>query len=223
MSYLGLPPALQIFKKADFTGDGTTTSFNLVDPVTSANGLLVVVGGVIQEPTTSYTIETSPFAVTLEFTSAPAFGVDIYAVWLGSPNADDIDLSTFLRTTDTNIYNRESITLACSDETNDILIGTGVVTFRMPYAFTLTSVRASVTTAPTGSTLIVDINEGGASILSTKLSIDASEKTSTTASTPAVISDTSLADDAEITIDIDQVGSTIPGVGLKVYLIGYRT
>jgi len=27
-----------------------------------------------------------------------------------------------------------------------------------------------------------------------------------------------LADDAEITIDIDQVGSTIKGKGLKVYL-----
>jgi len=223
MSYIGLPPALQIFKKADFVGDGATTSFNLVDPVSSVNGLLVVVGGVIQEPTSAYTIESTPFAATLEFTSAPSLGVDIYAVWLGSPNADDIDLSTFLRTTDTAIYNRESITLACSDEINDIEVGNGVVSFRMPYAFTLVSVRASVTTAPTGSTIIVDINDGGSSILSTKLSIDATEKTSTTAATPAVISDTSLSDDTEITIDIDQVGSTVPGVGLKVYLIGYRT
>jgi hypothetical protein len=55
--------------------------------------------------------------------------------------------------------------------------------------------------------VIVDINEAGTSVLSTKLSIDASEKTSTTAATAAVISDSALADDAEITIDIDQVGS----------------
>jgi len=94
------------------------------------------------------------------------------------------------------------------------------MTFRMPYAFTLSAVRASVTTAPTGSTIIVDINEGGTTILSTNLTIDAGEKTSTTAATAAVISDTALADDAEITIDVDQVGSSTAGAGLKVYLIG---
>lgn len=116
----------------------------------------------------------------------------------------------------------ETLIIACSDETTALTAGPAKVTFRMPYAFTLTAVRASVTTAPTGSVLTVDINEGGASILSTKLTIDASEKTSTTAATPAVISDTALADDAEITIDIDSIGSTIAGAGLKVYLIGHQ-
>lgn len=120
------------------------------------------------------------------------------------------------------------IAIAVSDETTSLTTGTGKVAFRMPYAFTLTDVRASVSTAPTGGTLLtVDINEntgsGAASILSTKLTFDASEKTTTTAATPRVISDTSLADDAEITIDIDAVGSTVAGSGLKVYLIGYPT
>lgn len=116
----------------------------------------------------------------------------------------------------------QSMPIACSDETTALTVGAGKVTFRMSYGFTLTGVRASVTTAPTGSVLTVDINEGGVSILSTKLTIDATEKTSTTAATPAVISDTALADDAEITIDIDTVGSTIAGAGLKVYLIGTK-
>ena len=114
------------------------------------------------------------------------------------------------------------IMFAVSDEATALTTGTAKLTFRMPHAMTLTSVRASVGTAPTGSTLIVDINESGSSILSTKLSIDASEKTSTTAATPPVISDSALADDAEITIDIDQIGSTIAGAGLKVTLIGTR-
>lgn len=117
----------------------------------------------------------------------------------------------------------ESLIIACGDETTAITTGTGKVTFRMPYAFTLSAVRASCTTAPTGSTIIIDINEGGTTILSTKLSIDASEKTSTTAASAAVISDSSLADDAEMTIDFDQVGSTIAGAGVKVTLIGSRT
>lgn len=118
----------------------------------------------------------------------------------------------------------QCIPIACGDETTDLTAGTAKVTFRMPYAFTLTAVRASVTTAPTGGTLLtVDINESGATILSTKLTFDDSEKTTTTAATAAVISDTALADDAEITIDVDTVGSTIAGAGLKVYLIGTRT
>jgi len=114
------------------------------------------------------------------------------------------------------------LVIACSDETTNLTTGTAKVTFRMPYAMTLSSVRSSVNTAPTGSTLIVDINEAGSTILSTKLSIDASEKTSTTAASAAVISDTGLADDAEITIDIDQIGSTVAGKGLKVVLKGTR-
>jgi hypothetical protein len=114
------------------------------------------------------------------------------------------------------------LVMAASDETTDLTTGTAKLTFRMPHAMTLTDVRASVNTAPVGSTLVVDINEGGSTILSTKLSIDASEKTSTTAATPAVISDTALADDAEVTIDIDQIGSSTAAKGLKVALIGYR-
>lgn len=115
------------------------------------------------------------------------------------------------------------ICIACGDEITALTTGAAKVTFRMPYAFTLTGVRASVTTAPTGSVLTVDINETGTTILSTKITIDATEKTSTTAATPPVISDSALADDAEITIDIDTVGSTTAGAGLKVWLIGYAS
>lgn len=116
-----------------------------------------------------------------------------------------------------------SLIIPASGESEILVVGTGKVTFRMPYAFTLTGVRASVLTAPTGSVLTVDINENGTTILSTKITIDATEKTSTTAAIPPVISDAALADDAEITIDIDTIGSTIAGAGLKVYLIGTVT
>jgi hypothetical protein len=118
----------------------------------------------------------------------------------------------------TTIYAQDWFVIAASDEATDLATGTGKVYFRMPYAGTLLAVRASVNTAPTDANIEVDINKAGSTILSTKLSIDASEKTSTTAAVPAVISDSALADDAEITIDIDQVGSTVAGKGLKVYL-----
>ena len=114
------------------------------------------------------------------------------------------------------------IQVAASDETTALTTGTSKVTFRTPCAITVTAVRASLSTAQTsGNILTVDINEGGNSILSTKLTIDNTEKTSVTAATPPVISDTALADDAEMTIDIDQVGDGT-AKGLKVTIIGTR-
>ena len=114
------------------------------------------------------------------------------------------------------------IQVACSDETTALTAGTAKVTFRMPHAMTVTSVRASLTTAQTsGSIFTVDINEGGVSILSTKLTIDNTEKTSTTAATAPVISDTALADDAEITVDVDQIGDGT-AKGLKITIKGTR-
>jgi len=111
---------------------------------------------------------------------------------------------------------------ACSDEITALSVGTGKLTFRMPCAFKVTEVRASLTTAQTsGSIFTVDINESGVSILSTKLTIDNGERTSKTAATPAVISDSTISDDAEMTVDIDQVGDGT-AIGLKVKLIGYK-
>jgi hypothetical protein len=114
-----------------------------------------------------------------------------------------------------------AIQLAVSDETTAITTGTSKLTFRLPYAFTLTGVRASLTTASSSGIPTVDINMNGASILSTKLTIDATEKTSTTAATAAVISTAAMTDDAEITIDIDVAGTG--ATGLKVALIGTKT
>jgi hypothetical protein len=168
-----------------------------------------------------------PLSGTLTNCTIPASGITtgtIATARLGSGTASS---STYLRGDSTFVALPTEIQVACSDETTALTTGTNKVTFRMPYAMTLTAVRSSVTTAPNGSNLIVDINESGTSILSTKLSIDGNgtEKTSTTAATPAVISDSALADDAEITIDIDQIGSgagTAAGTGLKVTLIGTR-
>lgn len=120
------------------------------------------------------------------------------------------------------IKNKEAIILACSDETTALAATSGVITFRMPYAFTVSEVRASLTTAQTsGSTFTVDIKESGTTILSTKITIDNTEKTSTTAATPPVISDTALADDAEITVDINTIGDGT-AKGLKVMIIGTK-
>ncbi len=118
------------------------------------------------------------------------------------------------------------IYIPVGDETTNITTGTAKVTFRMPYAMTLSAghagIKGSLATAQTaGSVLTIDVNEGGTTILSTKLTFDNNEKTTTTAAAAPVISDTALAADAEITVDVDQVG-TAGAKGLKIWLMGFR-
>ena len=119
-----------------------------------------------------------------------------------------------------------NIQLACSDETTPLVVGTPSMTFRSPHAMTLTEVRASLTTAGTGATLVsITINVNGVNIFSgggTGLTIDSGETTSTTATTPNVIGISAVPDDAEITIDIDSVDSGNVATGLKVTLIGTK-
>lgn len=121
-----------------------------------------------------------------------------------------------------NVYQKEALVIAVSDETTALTTGTAKVTFRMPFRMIVSEVRGSLVTAQTsGSIFTVNVKESGSTIFSTNLTIDNTEKTSTTAATPAVISDTDLADDAEMTIDITQVGDGT-AKGLKITLIGRR-
>lgn len=113
------------------------------------------------------------------------------------------------------------IIIACSNETADLTTGQ-LVTFRLPRAILLQDVRASLTTAAVGGPITVDIKEGGVSILSTLLTIDDGEKSSETAAIAETISDTGLAEDAEITIHVTTIGPTTAGAGLKVILKGVR-
>lgn len=136
--------------------------------------------------------------------------------------ADDITIGTTSISFARARMQQEMLPIACSDETSSLTAGTAKVTFRMPYAMALSSVKASLTGAQgAGNIFTVDVNANATSILSTKLTIDNGEKTSATAATAAVLSTTSLAADDEITIDIDQIGDGT-ATGLKVYLIGLQ-
>lgn len=161
-------------------------------------------------------------------TNVQAYDADLDAIAGLSPSNDDIIQrkagawsNRTMAQLKTDLAIQQTIIIACSDETTPLTAGAAKATFRMPYAMTLADVRASVKTAPTGSGIIVNIKEAGTTIFSTKSTIAAGAKTSV-GGTPAVISDSALADDAEMTVDIDQVGSTIAGAGLKMVLIGTK-
>lgn len=199
-------------------GLGTAATTAATDYATAAHNHTGVYSPVGHTHTISNITDISSFAATLlDDTTASAARSTL---GLGSlATASTIAAANVTNQQD--LKPKESFLIAVSDETTAITTGTAKVTLRMPYAFTLTDVRANVNTVSSSGVVTVDINEGGTSILSTKLTIDASEKTSVTAATAHVFSDTSLADDAEITIDIDNAGTGAKG--LKVTLIGTRT
>lgn len=109
---------------------------------------------------------------------------------------------------------------SASDETTALTVTTNAVRFQLPFAMTLTSVYASLTTPQaSGSILTLDLKESGTSVLSTLLTIDNTEYGSDTA-TPAVISDSAIAKFAPLVFSITQVGT--PPAGLKVWIGGIR-
>jgi hypothetical protein len=145
---------------------------------------------------------------------------DRFLFWDDSAGAIAFGAPAIGQISGTSIVEQEVICVATSDETTAITTGTAKITFRMPFGMTVTAVRASVNTASSSGMPTVDINDSGTTILSTKLTIDANEKTSTSAASAAVISDTALADDAEITMDHDVAGTGTKG--MKVCIIGNR-
>ena len=68
----------------------------------------------------------------------------------------------------------------------------------------------------------VDLHEAGTTVLSTKITLDNTELTSATAITPPVISDSALAVDALMTVDVDSADAGGVSAGGKIYLIGTR-
>lgn len=117
---------------------------------------------------------------------------------------------------------QEWIPFAMSDETTALVVGSST-TIYIPYAFTVTSIYASVATAPAGSTIIVDIHENGTTIMDTdKVSIDAGENDNSDPATPPAITDPSIAAYSRLDAIVDQVGSGTAGAGLKVWICGHR-
>lgn len=88
----------------------------------------------------------------------------------------------------------------------------------MPFSGTMTSVGATVDTAGTTGTTQLDINKNGTTILSTKITIDSTEKSSRTAAIPPVISVPSFVTGDIMTFDVDTVQTT-PALGLTFFLV----
>lgn len=111
---------------------------------------------------------------------------------------------------------KDFLVIALGDESTAITTGVKV-TMRAPFAMTLTGVRASLKTASSSGIPDFDIKKNGVSIFTTRVTIDATEKTSTTAATAAAIGTTAVADDDELTFEVITAGTGAVGAKIVLY------
>lgn len=115
------------------------------------------------------------------------------------------------------VYANDSESLIFVLTEGNAFVGTALATLEYaPFDLIITELILSVGAAPTGANLISDLNVNDSSILSTKISVDATETDSTTAATPYVLSSTSIAKGSRVSVDIDQIGATLPGVNVQL-------
>ena len=124
------------------------------------------------------------------------------------------------------VHGEKVIQMVVVDFAIALTTGNGKFYFHVPSTlngFNIVDVHAEVISAPAGSTIIIQLHNltATADILSTLLTIDASETGSDTAATAAVISgsEDDLTTNDVIRVDIDQIGSSTAGSGLIVTLI----
>jgi hypothetical protein len=101
--------------------------------------------------------------------------------------------------------------------------GTGTRRVYNPTGRTITikQVTAHVVTAPTGAAILLDVNIGGTTVFTTqgnRPSIAASGNTSTAGNSDAAAS--TLASGGYLTVDVDQIGSTVAGSDLTGVIYG---
>jgi hypothetical protein len=187
----------------------------LTFPVTIDTG----VSAVLPLPAADRVLGWNTTADALENKNLPA-GTAVYASTANTNLGASTGEAVTPKALHDSIYNTDDTTVAVTGETTAVAAGTAKATFRQPRKITLTAVRAALKTAQaSGSILTIDVNVNGATILSTRLTVDNTERTSVTAAIPPVIGAAVINADDEITIDVDQVGDGT-AAGLKVQFLG---
>lgn len=120
------------------------------------------------------------------------------------------DIPTYAQT-----YRTETFTIP-----GTLIVGTGQARLYFPRSCEIENVLAGVGTAPTGSTIIFDVNKNGTTIFTTQGNRPtiAISGFSDTSSIPDV---TSMGNGDYLTVDVDQIGSTVAGADATV-IIEYR-
>lgn len=103
-----------------------------------------------------------------------------------------------------------------------LTVGSGATDFMWPFAVTILGISASISTAPTGSSVILDVDKNGTTIFTNQANRPTIAASATSTAAEVTNMDvTSYAAGDKIRVNIDQIGSTIAGSNLTV-TIRYR-
>ncbi len=86
---------------------------------------------------------------------------------------------------------------------------------------TIRAVRATLGTAPTGAAVIVDVNKNGTTIFTTQSHRPTVAISGNTSGKVTNMDVTTLADGDYLTVDIDQIGSSVAGADLTVQILTF--
>lgn len=194
------------FNSAFGTGSGNTFSYVIFDPAT--NGFEI--GTTYLSAATTLVRNGSQTVIKSSNSNNPVnFGAGTKQVF-ATPHGKDLRAARF-----------ETISLYPTTPDGNLAAGTDLDRTVLRKDFYVAAVYGYCNVAPTGSGVTFDINDDGSTILSTKLTIDQSEKDSTTAATPYVLSSNSIAANSVVSVDCDSADSSDTAAGVEIQLVGY--
>jgi hypothetical protein len=132
-----------------------------------------------------------------------------YSVNFVTANTTTTTVDIAVTTTETHVFSY----------TGALIVTGGTHRLYIEETCTIVGVRASVGVAPTGSSVIVDVNKNGTTIFTTQGNRPTIAASGFTSGKITNMNVTSLAAGDYITVDIDQIGSTVAGSDLTVQVI----
>jgi hypothetical protein len=199
----------------DATGTGT-----LVNPIAGSSAILPGDGFALLAQPFYVSIADNAVAVADTFTQSSSASSGGYVVsWTYAVSASADATGDTGATGPTGPTGPRGYAPATFTVPGTLVTGVGATTFYNDSgsSLSISKVRASVGTAPTGSAVIVDVNLGGTTIFTTQANRPSIAASGTTAT--AVPDVTTWPDGTYLTLDVDAIGSTIAGANLTVQVI----
>ena len=138
MAYIGQAPINGFHAKQSLTGDGSTVTFTLDQTVATETGIIVSVGGVLQEPSVAYDLTVGGTKIT--FSEAPSSTDTVYIHYLGKAivqNVQDLNGAEFVLDANGNT----SFTADTDDEIDIKVGGTDISTIKSTGYHNLDSIK----------------------------------------------------------------------------------
>ena len=201
----------------------------LLDLVSSA-GVATTFAGLIDTPA-GYSGQAAKKLVVnagetgVEFVDDTSGGVTTFQALNDTPNSYSLQQGKNVKVNSATTaleFTPDYMDFACGDETSDLVVSPSV--FKMvcnrDYK-NVSHIHFSVTTAPTGTAIVLGLEKNGATVLSVQPEIEVGEFSTHTSAIQAVFINTNEDFDIgdEMNVWVEQIGSTIAGIGLKATII----